>query len=114
MIHARQSARSGVTAQAPTGVWAVLGLLAVAFALAGCGDGRGIDPEELLFGQLGQIEIRLEVPLKLGDGQLLQELYWDSKGTWLRKEAISYRGILGEASTFTSTGDPSQIGRAHV
>jgi hypothetical protein len=117
MMHMHQGARCGVTAQRPVGVRALVGLLAIALGLAGCGDDGGIDPDELLFGQVGSIDIRLEVPLaassSLGAGELVQDLRWASTGTWSREDSISYRGVLGDASTVTSTGDPSPSALAY-
>jgi hypothetical protein len=111
MIHARPSARRGVTAPAryrPAALGAALALLATA-----CDGDGGIGPADVVFGQVGTIEIRLEVPLKLGAGHLNQELRWASNGTWTRQESIFYRGVLGDASTLTNTGDPSQSALAY-
>jgi hypothetical protein len=113
MIHARQSARRGVTAQTRDRLTALGAAIALALGATACDDGGGIGPGDLLIGQVGWIEIRLEVPLRLGAGQLTQELHWASTGTWSRNETISYRGIQGGASALASTRDPSESALAY-
>jgi len=117
MIHARQSARRGVTARARDHLTALGAAIALALGATACDDGGGVGPGDLLIGQVGSIEIRLEVPLGSGTvlaaGQLIQELHWASTGMWSRSETISYRGIEGGASTLVSGGDPSQSALAY-
>jgi len=102
-----------VTAQTRGRLTVMGAALALALGATACDDNGGVGPGELLFGQVGGIQIRLEVPLRLGTGLLIQELHWESNGTWLREDSISYRGLLGDASTLTSTDDPSQSAVAY-
>jgi hypothetical protein len=83
-------------------------------ALLGCGDNGGTDPGALRFGQLGRIEIQLEAPLRLGEGQLKQALVWNSSGSWTLREAVSYRGLTGDETLHRSQGDPGQFAGAYA
>lgn len=122
MIHARQSARSGTTARGRARRWALVGPAALAVAVGACGDDGGIDPEALRIGQLGRIEVHLEVPLgaRLGQmeveqpGQLAQTLTWSSTGAWTLREGVSYRGLVGDESLEKSPGDPSQFAASYA
>ncbi len=117
MIHARQSPRSSVTAQARDHLTVLGAAFALVLGAAACEGNGGIDPGDVLFGQVGSIDIRLEVPLaasnRLGAGQLVQDLHWASTGIWSREDSISYRGLLGDASTVESTDDPPQSALAY-
>lgn len=113
MIHARQSVRSGLTAQVPTCFRAVRAVVVVAAlvlvtAPAACGDG-GIQPGDLRYGQLGSIRVSLDAPLRLGVGRLSQTLEWGSDGAWTLQEAISYNGSVGDEHTRRSALDGSQF-----
>lgn len=77
----------------PTG-WVALGL--ILSAAAGCGDGGVTDPSALRFGQIGEVRFQLRVPLQVDQGELIQELTWSSTGPWKLREAISYRGVMGD------------------
>jgi hypothetical protein len=111
MIHARQSDRSGMTAQARRRILPLLaGLVPLVTA---CGDNGTTDPEAYRFGHIGRIEVTLEAPLRLGDGQLSQTLVWASSGGWSLREAISYSGLEGDETLQRSTGDPSQFVSAY-
>ena len=57
------------------------------------------------FGQIGEIRLQLEVPLRFGAGQLTQTLNWSSSGPWLLREAISYEGVEGDASEWSSVSE---------
>ena len=74
---------------------------------AGCGDNGTTPPGSLRFGQLGQVQVRLEAPLRLGSGTLEQVLTWGSSGAWTFQEAISYRGLVGDETFMRNPGDPS-------
>ena len=56
----------------------------------------------------------LDVPLKLGDGTLTQDLLWKSSGEWTLHESIEYRELLGDASVERSQGDGSLFALAYV
>jgi hypothetical protein len=114
MIHARRSVRNGMTTQAAARGRALVGLAVVAVGLVACGDDGGIDPEALRIGQLGRIEVKLEAPLGLGDGQLEQTLVWGSAGAWALTERVSYRGLVGDETFRRSLGDPSQFAGAYA
>ncbi len=113
MIHARHSARREGRAQGRYRLTVLGGALALALGAGACDDDGGVGPGDVVFGQVGWMEIRLEVPLKLGGGQLVQELRWTSEGEWTRHELISYRGLLGDGSILASTGDPSESALAY-
>lgn len=72
--------------------WA-LGLL---LAVSGCDDGSSTGPGSLRFGQIGQVEVRLEVPKHLGAGALVQSISWSSDGPYVVDESISYEGVEGD------------------
>lgn len=114
MIHARHGARRGVTAQARSPLTVLSAAVALALGAAACDNDGGIGPDQLVFGQVGSMEIRLEVPLGLqATGRLVQELHWSSKGTWFRADSISYHGVLGGTSTRANTEDASQSALAY-
>jgi hypothetical protein len=72
-----------------------------------CGDGGGVGPGALRFGQVGQITISLDTPLGLGVGTLSQTLQWQSSGAWSFRESISYRGLVGDETFSRNPGDPA-------
>lgn len=118
MIHARQSVRSGLTAQVPArfrAFRAVVGTVALAFGLApvACGDG-GTQPGDLRYGQLGSLRVSLDAPLRLGVGQLRQSLEWRSDGAWTIQESISYKGTVGDVHVRKNPGDPAQFAAAYA
>lgn len=104
MIHKRQTDRRRPAAQ---GRRALLATLAGVLAAGACGNGGPVDPGELRFAQRGHVEVRLEAPLRLGEGGLTQELHWASNGAWSLTETISYRGTAGDATLWRSGTDPS-------
>jgi hypothetical protein len=73
-------------------------LLAVV-AAAGCGDDQGTDPAGLRFGQVGEVQLRVETPLFLGQGTLTQTVTWGSQGPFQLEEVISYEGVEGDRSS---------------
>lgn len=124
MIHARQSDRSAPGAQgriparaaprrsrggAPARAVRLFAAAGALGALLACDGNGGVDPETLRFAQIGSLEIRLEVPLRLGEGQLTQELSWRSNGRWSLTESISYRGLPGDQTVLKSGGDPAEL-----
>ena len=111
MIHARQSDRSGVTAQARR--WTLPLLAGVVLSATACGDNGTTDPEAYRYGQIGRIEVTLEAPLRLGDGQLTQKLVWASSGAWTLHESISYRGLEGDQALHRSPADPAPFVSAY-
>jgi len=118
MIHARQSVRRGVTAQASTPrarrcrkrkATALIAGLAVSAAVLGCGDNNGINPEDLWYGQVGKLSAVLEVPLLEYDGLLVQKFEWASTGAWFVEETISYLGVDGDQAVRRNPGNPAQF-----
>ncbi|MDP2955946.1 MAG: hypothetical protein Q8N53_05970 [Longimicrobiales bacterium] len=91
----------------------MIALLALSPIAASCGDDGLTDPDTLHVGQVGSIVVRLEVPLRLGEGKLTQELQWRSSGAWALHEAISYRGLTGDESRAQSSGDHAQLAVAY-
>jgi len=86
-------------------------ILAVA---AGCSEDGGTQPGTLRFGQLGSIEVTLEAPLRLGQGQLLQVIRWSSSGLWSLEETISYKGQEGDRRLLRAPGDPAAFASAYA
>lgn len=118
MIHARQSVRCGVTAQASTprprrcrkgNTAALIAGLAVSAAVLGCGDNSPTNPDDLWYGQVGKLSAMLEVPLLEYDGLLVQKLEWASTGAWSVEETISYLGVDGDQDVRRNPGNPAQF-----
>lgn len=78
--------------RSPSFAWA-LGLLLVA---SGCADGSSTGPGTLRFGQIGNVQVRLEVPKHLGAGALVQTIFWSSDGPYVVEESIGYEGVQGD------------------
>lgn len=94
--------------------------LMIAMFGAACGGDNGIGPESLRFGLSGGITIQLETPLGvqagtlIAPGMLSQRLEWQSSGAWSVYERISYRGLVGDESLVTSSGEPFAFVSAYV
>jgi hypothetical protein len=73
---------------------------------AACGDNGTTPPGALRFGQLGEIEVHLEAPLRLGLGKLDQRLTWGSTGAWTFEESIWFRGLVGDATFRRNPAEP--------
>jgi hypothetical protein len=84
-------------------------LLAFALTAASCDGDGGTIPNTLRFGQVGEIEVELHVPLRLGAGALHQTLRWSSSGAWTFQETIAYRGLVGDETFQRTVGDPSPL-----
>lgn len=84
-------------------------LVGLGIALASCAGEGSTPPGALRFGQLGSIQVQLQVPLHLGSGELDQTLTWASGGQWTLKEAISYKGLLGDETMLHNPGSPAQF-----
>jgi hypothetical protein len=78
--------------------------------LFGCGDDGNGPPGAIRFGQIGEVRVRLDVPLPFNsvNGLLRQALSWNSGGTWQIEESITYRGLRGDHSLKRSEGDPAE------
>ncbi len=81
----------------------VVGLAALTL-FAGCSGNGGTQPGTVRFGQLGDIHLDLEAPLRLGVGTLRQSLTWESTGAWSLDEEVSYRGLSGDATSVSNRG----------
>jgi hypothetical protein len=117
MIHARQSARRGHSAQGLGKAWCLAAALVVGASLVGCGDDGVIDPETLRRGQVGRIEIHLAQPLlgsELGEGSLEQGLVWASSGAWTLTERVSYKDLVGDETFQRSPADRAQFAAAYA
>ncbi len=77
------------------------------FMTVGCGDNGTTPPGTLRFGQLGHIQVHLDVPLQLRAGRLDQTLTWGSSGAWTFQESIWFRGLVGDETFLRNPGDPS-------
>jgi hypothetical protein len=114
MIHARHGARPTDRTQGPPrgrrrlGLYGpVAGLLAL-LSVAACNGDTGTPPDAVRFGQIGEIEVRLEVPLQLGAGRLEQTIRWGSNGAWTLQEGISYHGQTGDENFLRNPGSAAQ------
>ena len=87
--------------------------MATSIGLAACSNGQ-VDPGALRFGQVGEVRVRVEVPLQHGVGNLQQVLSWTSDGAWLLREAISYGERLGDENVKANPGVPLQYADAYA
>lgn len=94
----------------------VLGTLVVGcvLLLGGCGEDGTTPPGTVRFGQVGRMEITLEAPLRLGAGELRQELTWQSNGSWALHETISYGSLLGDERFLDNPEDPAAYAGAYA
>ena len=78
--------------------------------LLGCGDDGSVPPYTTRYGQVGEVTVFLEVPLrfKQGEGTLLQVLTWNSSGVWQIRESISYRTLPGDENLDRDEGGPGE------
>jgi hypothetical protein len=93
----------------------LLGVVVVlSLGLPGC-DGNGSTlPGDLRFGQVGQVEVELYMPLDRGSGSLNQILTWGSSGAWSLREFIDYRGLIGDETFWKNQGDPSPLAAGYA
>jgi hypothetical protein len=95
---------------------ALLVLLGAVF-MAGCGDNGSTPPfGSLRFGQIGEIRVSVAASLLFGagEGELQQILTWGSSGSWVLREQISYRSLVGDETLRRSTGDPRAYASAYA
>ncbi len=110
MIPVRQSALSGRRTVSRT--WQHVAACALlCMGLWSCDDDGGILPSNLRFGQVGEVEVHLEIPLGFGlrVGARHQTLTWKSSGAWSLRESIAYRGLVGDETFEQNAGDPSPL-----
>lgn len=88
--------------------------VALPVALAACESGGTVDPGTLRFGQIGSMELTVVAPLALGLGESEQVLTWDSDGFWSVREAVRYRGLLGDATGRSLRGSPDPLANAYA
>ncbi len=88
--------------------------LAAAAVLLACDGGAGPAPDALRFGQIGHIRATLLVPLAGDEGELSQDLAWESSGAWKLTERISYQGVLGDENVMSNPGDPGAYASAYA
>ena len=98
----------------PGGRALVAGLALAVLAVAGCGDNGATPPGTIRFGQVGSLQVRLEAPLRLGQGQLLQVIRWRSNGVWSLEETISYEGLVGDERVLGSPASPAVYAGAYA
>ncbi|HSW28899.1 MAG TPA: hypothetical protein VLH75_05305 [Longimicrobiales bacterium] len=103
-----------MTAQAPSRVRALLGVLALGAGFTGCGDDTPIEPGDGPFGQVGSLEITVESPLALGAGLLTENLRWAATGEWSLEEKIFYRGLLGDGSSTRHGDDRAELALSYA
>jgi len=114
MTPSRQSALVGTPALKWTRLRAVVVLVFVlCMGMWGCDGDGGTYPPNLRFGQVGEVEVELAVPLpgslRLDVGSLHQTLTWSSTGAWSLRESIEYRGLIGDETVRHNQGDPSPL-----
>ncbi len=85
---------------------------AALLGLAACDN--GVEPGALRFGQVGEVRVRVEVPLQHGIGGVQQVLSWTSDGAWLLREAISYGERMGDETVKPNPGVPLQYADAYA
>lgn len=83
---------------------AVLALL----LLTGC-DGETTSPNDLRFGQVGQVQVRVTSPVLSGQGILEETLSWRSDGPWALAERISYQEMLGSETVRRPDLNPGDL-----
>ncbi len=89
----------------------------VSLSIPACGDDNGTPPlVTVRFGQLGEVEVGVVAPLIFGEGvgELQQILTWGSSGSWVLREIISYRGLLGDETVTKNVGDPLAYASAYA
>lgn len=91
-----------------------LAAVAALVTLAACGDDLPTNPDALRFGQIGQVRVELQAPLRLGAGTLQQILMWASSGAWTLQEAISYRQLPGDVTFRRSPGNPALFAEGYA
>ena len=90
------------------------GLAVLGLGLSGCDGNGGTLPGDLRFGQVGQVEVELFVPLDRGIGSQHQVLTWASSGAWSLQEFITYRGLTGDETLWKNPGDPSPFAAGYA
>lgn len=90
--------------------WRATAAVAVLMLLgpAGC-DGNSTEPEELRFGQVGQIQIRVTSPVLAGVGGLEETLVWRSDGPWVLAERLGYGDELGSETVRRPELNPGDL-----
>jgi len=87
----------------------------VSLSTQACGDDNGTPPPDTVrFGQLGEVEVGVVAILGEGVGELQQILTWGSSGSWVLREIISYRGLLGDETVTKNEGDPLAYASAYA
>ena len=95
--------------------WAVLpAAVSVWVVLFAACNGGVIPPISDRFGQIGHVTVTVTTPLRLGAGNLRQQLTWKTSGEWRLHEEISYRGEMGDAVKLGSVGDPSHLSPSYA
>lgn len=116
MIHTEEvhSVPRGVKPRSPTPLrfrrpsGTVLGLLLPFLVLVGC-DSDVAAPDDLRFGQLGQVQVRVTSPVLGGAGRLEEALSWRSDGPWALAERLSYREVLGSETVRRPQLNPGDL-----
>jgi len=86
----------------------VLALLVTSLILVGC-DSEVAAPDDLRFGQLGQVQVRVTSPVLGGAGRLEEALSWRSDGPWALAERLSYQEILGSETVRRPQLNPGDL-----
>jgi hypothetical protein len=86
-------------------------------AASSCVDSTPTAPNNIRFGQEGEIRIQLVKPLPGTtslQGELQQVLTWNSEGPWQLFESVSYRGQLGDETLVRGTGNAASYAQLIV
>lgn len=83
--------------------------LMCAAGLAACSDDGGTGPGGLRFGQIGEVQLRMETPLFVGRGTLEQTVTWSSRGPFQLSELISYEDQLGDSELDMESRNPDVL-----
>lgn len=86
---------------------------ALALTLGGCED-DGAGPGSLRFGQIGEVQLRVETPLRQGTGSLEQRLAWSSEGPFQLEESIAYFEELGDRTVVREIRNPEVLAGSYA
>ncbi|TVR63406.1 MAG: hypothetical protein EA422_09420 [Gemmatimonadales bacterium] len=92
------------------GPWrtAVVVMAGTVLGLTGC-DGNSTAPDDLRFGQVGQIQVRVTSPVLGGVGGLEETLVWRSDGPWVLAERLGYGDELGSETVRRPDLNPGDL-----
>ncbi len=72
-------------------------------------DRSPVDPPHPRFGQPGEILIQIGVPIQGGEGRIDESFLWESEGSWVLVERMSYGSRPGPALIRNSRTNPGEL-----